>query len=396
MTGSRWLWSGLLAMSAVRVLLACATSDDDSGKRSDGPDAHTLPAADSGSLDGAALEACAFDASACPPVDCAEVDFCSTTFPVSRLVALNAIWGSGPSDVWAVGSRGTILHCGDGATFAPVQAAALSATDVFVAVWGTSSTDVWVLGATTPARSDGFHPGGGTTFTPMPGSSWTEAKATTGRLWAGRSIGDAVWIAGEASMRFGASASLWSLDSSTPEWKSVSACMEAQPCVPALRALWAADANTLWAVGRSGQAFFFDAASVTDGGAALWLPQNSNTRDDLEGMWGSSANDVWAVGRNGVIRHAAKNEAVWSVASSGTTDDLHAVWGAAPNDVWAVGDHGVVVHFDGTSWSRATIGIPNGDVPPNLFAIWGSGPDDVWIAGEGILLHRTAANRRRP
>jgi hypothetical protein len=380
------LWT-IVAGGACAVV-ACAVSDP-SGSDGDGPGNQTLPQSDAATSPADPRDACA-DANGCAgPVDCATVDFCSTPFPVSRLVAINAIWGSGPNDVWAVGSRGSILH-GEGVSFTPVGPAS---TESWVAVWGTAPSDVWLLGSSAPSHATGLADGG-VGLELRRGASWNAAKATTGRLWAGTSAGSQVVIAGEASERFGPVTSFWSSsadDAGAPFWSGMIGCSAFAPCRPAVRALWAADASSVWAVGREGATFFLDPTT-----SSTWLALDSRTRDDFNGVWGSSASDVWAVGRNGTIRHSSKGNAAWTIASSGTTQDLNAVWGSSPSDVWAVGDGGTLLHFDGTTWATASIGLPAGETPPHLFAIWGSGPDDVWIGGEGVLLHRTATSRRLP
>jgi photosystem II stability/assembly factor-like uncharacterized protein len=57
--------------------------------------------------------------------------------------ALNAIWATGPDDVWAVGTGGTVLHSKDGVTFTPVASG--THADLH-AVWGRGPTDVYVVG----------------------------------------------------------------------------------------------------------------------------------------------------------------------------------------------------------------------------------------------------------
>jgi len=387
----------VLAAAACTALSfsACATTTDAEPKGE--PSTGTVPESDAGLPPDAGGDSCAERDRCAAAVDCDQVDFCPIELSISTLVTLNAVWGSGPNDVWAVGTRGTILH-GDGAAFLPIAVPPTAATDIYVAVWGTSSTDVWVLGPSFPLHAAGYE-GATTTFEPREGASWNAPKAATGRIWAGASAGGAVWLAGEESARFGAASSFWSLGADgngAPIWNPELACTDAQPCDPAVRGLWALDANLLFAVGRDGQTFSYDAADVTDAAPARWLGSNSNTRDDLEAVWGSGPDDVWAVGRRGTIRHTTRGAATWTVTASPTTSDLHAVWGSGPKDVWAVGDSGTIVHFDGTSWAPATLAMPNGDLATNLYGVWGSGPDDVWIVGEGLILHRTAASRRRP
>lgn len=364
--------------------LACATNSDVAS--SDPPDAQTVPEPDAG--DAEAGDACASDACAPPPIDCAAVDFCPVAFPVSRLVALHAIWGSGPNDVWAVGSRGTLLH-GDGESFVSIPSG--NTTDSLVAVWGTSATDVWVMGPSSPLHSDGYRDGGAT-LRAVTGSSWDPVNASTGRIWAGQSAGGQVWIAGERSNRFGQGASFWTLGKDgdgQDTWSATKSCEESGECQPAIRAMWAADGSAIWGVGAAGQIFVWT-------GGPRWAPQDSHTLNDLDGVWGSSPEDVWAVGDRGTIRHGAKSAGTWTDVSSPTKSHLRAIWGSGPNDVWAAGDAGALIHYDGTSWQVASFGLPAGETPTDLLGIWGSGADDVWIGGEGMLLHRTSTSRRQP
>ncbi len=55
---------------------------------------------------------------------------------------LFGVWGSGPSDVWAVGWGGTILRW-DGRAWARVSS---GATVDLLGVWGSGPSDVWAVG----------------------------------------------------------------------------------------------------------------------------------------------------------------------------------------------------------------------------------------------------------
>lgn len=55
---------------------------------------------------------------------------------------INAVWGSGPSDVWAVGRAGTIVHF-DGTTWSSPPSLT---TSTLLAVWGSGPADVWAVG----------------------------------------------------------------------------------------------------------------------------------------------------------------------------------------------------------------------------------------------------------
>ncbi len=101
----------------------------------------------------------------------------------------------------------------------------------------------------------------------------------------------------------------------------------------------------------------------------------------LDGVWGAAPNDVWAVGERGGARHYDGRS--WTPASVGTIVDLQSISGSAADDVWAVGAHGTIVHWDGQAWHEA-----RSKTRTDLFAVWVGGRDDAWVTGaEGTILH---------
>jgi len=98
---------------------------------------------------------------------------------------LNALWGSGGNDIWAVGDQGVTRHW-DGDAWTVVASPVVSDLR---GVWGSRSDDVWAVG------DDG-------TVIHWDGASWTvkEIPASADRrprLRAINGTGDDVWIAGE-------------------------------------------------------------------------------------------------------------------------------------------------------------------------------------------------------
>jgi hypothetical protein len=53
---------------------------------------------------------------------------------------LNGVWGSGATDVFAVGAGGTILHSSDGGATGTLQAS--GTTQTLNGVWGSGPNDV--------------------------------------------------------------------------------------------------------------------------------------------------------------------------------------------------------------------------------------------------------------
>jgi len=95
--------------------------------------------------------------------------------------SLHAVWGSGPNDVYAVGKGGTILHY-DGND--PNWSAMTSATTVYLeGVWGTGLNDVFVVGdSNTILHYEGPKPDPNEEWRPMD-------SQTTAQLMAVRAVG---------------------------------------------------------------------------------------------------------------------------------------------------------------------------------------------------------------
>ena len=56
---------------------------------------------------------------------------------------LSAIWGSSPSDIYAVGTRGVIIHY-DGSSWNEMDS---GTENDLLAVWGSSANDIYIAGA---------------------------------------------------------------------------------------------------------------------------------------------------------------------------------------------------------------------------------------------------------
>lgn len=138
------------------------------------------------------------------------------------------------------------------------------------------------------------------------------------------------------------------------------------------RAIWAADATNLWAVGDNG--------TILKGDGSTWSAQSSGTTEHLRAVWGTSATSVWAVGDNGAILFF--NGTAWAAQTSGTTNALRGVWGSSGTNIFACGDGGTILRStNGTSWTAMTSGITN-----QLRAVHGSSASNVWFVGAGGMV----------
>jgi len=105
--------------------------------------------------------------------------------PNVSAMALFGVWESGPSDVWAVGNQGTTVHW-NGTAWSTVPS---GTTQYLVRVWGSGSGDVWTVG-------------NGGALLHWTGTAWSSVVAPTtsalSGVW-GSAAGD-VWTVGDAAL----------------------------------------------------------------------------------------------------------------------------------------------------------------------------------------------------
>jgi hypothetical protein len=288
---------------------------------------------------------------------------------ISRL-SFNDVWGSGPSDVWAVGGVlanpnptqppavqvGTILHW-DGKSW--TRAATTDATQFLNTVWGSGPNDVWAMGGQAILHWDG--------------KAWSLAeklKTLTDLLGLWGSGPNDVWavsyevVAGVAIRHWDGKA--WTVAFGDP---TATSAVEAEG---AMYGVWGSAPNDVWAVGENGVMAHWNGLN--------WALTPSGTTSTLRSIWGSGAADVWAVGgryQQGTIRRW--DGKAWSDVTSPPKQQLLSVWGGDFAELWIGGVEGIF-RGDRSSWTATVQGFA-------ATAIWGSSPRDVWFAGTGTLLH---------
>jgi hypothetical protein len=175
-----------------------------------------------------------------------------TTVQLPYIDPLGHSWGCGVNDFW-VGTDQAILHW-DGATWRSLPG--LPYAD-FSAVWGSGSTDIWFTGLTHdgPGENAAFH-------------------------WDGSTLDRVV-----TSVATGPTAA------------------------------WGSAPDDIWAVGNDIAHF--------DG--KTWSQVPAPPHDFLLGIWGQDRDHVWAVGFNGTMMRW--DGQAWSLMDSGTSQTLFAVTG---------------------------------------------------------------------
>jgi len=139
-----------------------------------------------------------------------------------------------------------------------------------------------------------------------------------------------------------------------------------------LRAIWAASATSLWAVGDNG--------TILKGDGSTWTAQTSGTSEHLRAVWGTSATSLWAVGDNGTILKG--DGTTWTAQTSGATNALRGIWGSSATNLFAVGDGGTILRStNGTSWAVSTSGITT-----QLRAVHGADASNIYAVGAGGVI----------
>lgn len=383
---------GLLGLGAFLANCAeagpAAADDELSADASAGVDAVVVDTTQVDEARDASLDAGA-DSAPCDASDddCKEPEWLPVNTGHPSGLGLSSIWGSGPSDVWAVGAKGSVIHW-DGTTWASTP---IDTSYSLQSVYGTGPNDVWVTStASLIYRSTGFSSGTATFEKQTAIAESAMFPATIGALLAVWATGPGdVWVSGRHRLSKGGQfEASWR---TTPgdggvAWAPVSAFGSAG----AVYGIWGSGPNDVWMVGSKGTtnmsfSSHTNGLAATDGGMPAWTEVDTATFSVLNAVWGTGPNDVWAVGNSGAIRHYTGG-ATWEIVESPTSQNLRGVWAAATDDAWAVGENGTVLHYDGTEWTPSKVALPKAD-KRDLYAVWGSGPDDVWAVGDGIVMH---------
>lgn len=305
--------------------------------------------------------------------------------------ALNAVWGSSASDVYVVGDGGIILHSTDGgATWTNIPN---SFVGNLLSAWGLNSTTIYTGGeqgtiqtynGTTLSTSlqehtdelnsvwgsgvsDAYAVGGNGVVVHYDGTTWTTtatlAASALNSVW-GTASND-IYTAGAASVATKAvvyhstNGTAWTTDTIATSGDGN------------LNAVWGASGTSIYAVG--------DGGVIIHGQHGSFVPQTSNTANDLLGAWGTTDADVWAVGTSGMIDHGVNG--TWTPSTHGT-EDINGVWAADASHAFAVTAGGSILTWNGSNWT-----ILSAISPTPLIAVWGTSATDVYAAGGSTLLH---------
>jgi hypothetical protein len=265
---------------------------------------------------------------------------------------LYGVWGSGDTDIYAVGEAGLVLHSTGDGTWA-IQSTPATIQNLS-GIWGSSNTDLYAVSSDLLWRS----PGTGTwTNGPRPGS------LSLNYVW-GTSASD-VYIVG-------ASGTLFHSTNAGASWDAPSAGTTND-----LLCGWSSSPTNAYAVGTMG--------TVTHFTGSTWAVETQITGADLFGVWGTSASDVYAVASSGILLHSTGGGGWTMQTLAGVTDNLRAMTGHSSIDMTIVGENGVLLRSTGGGvWTPET-----GASGSTLTAVWESPNGELYAVGVGgTILHR--------
>lgn len=394
---ARWGRAARLAAAAVVFPLACVARGEPEAGSSDPAPSAIVPDASTAGADAAAVP----DAAA---GRCSASRLCVEEVPIDEFVHLTSVWGSGATDVWAVGAHGTILHY-DGVAWRKAEVVAPDGGLLYTlrSVWLERPDDVWIVDGTTQVGGGGLL---------RHGVGWKGPSATTWTFFTPsdpsgfeplivRGKSDTVWIA-HAGHRLLEAFDGWSGGAPGPSRTLAPARMSAVTALAVSRAdeVWAAGSCFDEAfVSRFGCVFrgsLSTAGPVPEPPAWRFEEHDSRTNKALRGAWGDESG-AWLVGDAGTLRRMTRSAVPGKkleIVKSPVVADLRGVFGFGPDDVWAVGEASTVLHWDGAVWTKLATPFDDASDRPMLHAVWGSSPSDVWIVGDGTVLHFDEVNGR--
>jgi hypothetical protein len=368
------------------------------------------------------------------------------------------IWGSDRNDVWAVGGGGTIVHRDSGG-WRIVQPATPTGSNVsmgYGVVVGSGPSDVWAIGSRTVWQRASGCTGEEGLLSHWDGVHWAAVQVDWNKgncylrssvLRAGASAGGKIWFAGDQGVIAVADASGVTRISSVPDihaiWGPSPDRIYATSGSQILRrdetgwvphrtadptyALDALHGNATDFVATTQSRFGAVHFSADGASSATWefLGGTSQYLGDARAVWMTEDGQAFITGRpdgNLAPNVLHWNGAQWSSAKLSGDAGL-AMFATSLTDVWAGGSNGNVFRFDGQQWRdlrNASEGLMNvagfwrdaggsivsaGSNATHAFArwdgkawqamdapvpvkyaqsVWTAGPDDVWILGEAV------------
>lgn len=395
------LLATLLGASGLAIVAGCADSEETPETEDAAPQPHldaTLPESDS---EAPAADDASRDATVDTGADtsdpsrtCSDDGFCQTPLPaklkdLATPQVLADVWSDGEGTAWSVTKEGRILRW-DGSTWTVAR----EGTDELDTIWGSGPTDIWAGG------SKGILHGSGATSATL---TWTEVPSLPGdaespilTFW-GTSATD-IWAGGGRNIAppnpspyvgrlLHFDGTTWSAD-------------PAAPTDVRYRRFWG-DGSELWASvdDKRLQAVFVHKAhgQTTWTSTIVSAPCSPGGVSATPAFGGNAASILVAGGGSQGTRICigTRDSSADGGLSSWTVQNIEpdsmartALWSTGPNDVWVAGQYGRVEHWDGTKWLPVRITLEEIPFTRDFSAMFGRPGKDLWIVGSDIAYRK--------
>jgi hypothetical protein len=273
----------------------------------------------------------------------------------------HGVWGSSPSDVYAVGAMGRVGHRSTSGLWE--YSRSITTQSTLLGIWGAGPNDIYILGDDTATT----------------GNTISVAYGTGDGTWTNSDLGGVSFVGVDADHQYAYSQNSSGITyvGARGVWTSPG---KGPPGIEGIRAGWG-DGVNFYVVSVDG---FYANSTATN---FQWQNQLPGLNDTMRIIWGATPADIYVCGDGGGIAYST-GDGTWKVQSQATDGSIcRAMWSSSATDVFAVGDAGMVLHSAGDgNWEP--VAIP-GIASQNIYGVWGSGPNDVFIAADGLILHGT-------
>jgi alpha-tubulin suppressor-like RCC1 family protein len=248
--------------------------------------------------------------------------------PLPSAIALNAVWSSSSSNMYAVGSYGVIVHY-NGSTMTEIDS---GTTNTLYGIWGNSASDIFIVGSSGQI----LH---------YNGSTWSSMSVSSTLYAVHGTSGSDVFAVGLNGVVYHYDGSSWSQMTSNT--------------TTTLNSVWANNSNDVFAAGGSGTVMHYNGST--------WSAMTTGTTSTLRDIFGTSGSNVYAVGLSNAVIHY--NGSTWTTLSGFPTTN-YAVWASSSSDVFVTEYNAGSRHYDGSTWSSMnTLGG---------YDIWGNSSSSVF------------------
>jgi hypothetical protein len=267
---------------------------------------------------------------------------------------LESIWGSSGSDIFAVGAGGTILHF-DGIHWSAMDS---RTTKDLYDIWGISSNDVYAVGYEIVLHYNGF--------------VWGQVPVGVSAVY------EAVWASSSTEVFISYSNNI--LYYNGTKWKELTN----NPATSTINDIWGTSTDEVFFACDYGIILHYNGGKFTS---------TDLGSDNLEGISGTASDNVYAASSShGIVFHYNGSE--WTSDEIRYFMYLYDIFAVSTDNIVTVGSdvyypdfRAKIYQFDGVDWSYM---MP--DAFPQLKHVWANSSDNVFVVGnretvDNIVFH---------